>query len=152
MKKIFAFLLLMISSTGYGQTDVLNRFLAADSLMQSNHFSGAYKILKDIEAKSGTKDTLYPDIIWSYTHSATQLEKSFRDKQQFDSSLYYGMDALRLIAKGKPLFDEQYANREYWMVKNIIVSCFGLGQLENAKKYKVPLTSFFAVSSRLVNT
>lgn len=43
---------------------------------------------------------------------------------------------MKLIEKGKTFFDEKFASREYWMQKNIIVSYFGLGQLDQAEKQK----------------
>jgi hypothetical protein len=136
MKKIFTLLFLTISVFSYGQTEVLKKYMLGDSLMQSNNFTEAYRIFRDIEPKCDKKDTLYNYILWYYTSSATQIEKAFRDKQQFDSSLYYGLEALKLIEKGKPYFDERFASRESFMTKNVVVSYFGLGQLENAKKCK----------------
>lgn len=67
------------------------------------------------------------------------IEKSHRDNQRFDSSLHYGLETLRLIGKGKPYFDQDFLKREYFMTKNIVVSYFGLGQLDNAQKYKEKL-------------
>ena len=136
MRKFLTLLVLTVSVACYGQSDQLKKYQAANELMKSHDFSGAYKKLKEIESKCDTKDTLYNYILWDCTSSATELEKSFRNVQQFDSSLYYGLEALKLIKKGKPLFDAQFAGREYWMVKNIVVSYFGLVQLKNAKKYK----------------
>ncbi len=135
--KITSFLILLIVTTfSYGQTQILEKYKLADSLFQANNISAAYKIFKEIEPKCDTKDTLYNYILWYYVGAATQLEKGFRDKEKFDSSLHYGLEALKLIEKGKAYFDDNFALREYFMTKNIIVSCFGLGQLENANKYK----------------
>ncbi|MBL7732456.1 MAG: hypothetical protein JNM88_14850 [Chitinophagaceae bacterium] len=108
----------------------------ADSFMQKSDFKSAYNIFREIEPVCDKTDTLYNYILWYYTGSATQIEKVFRDGEQFDSSLHYGLEALKIIAKAKPYFDEKFASREYFMTKNIVVSYFGLGQLDNAKKYK----------------
>lgn len=136
MNRLIIILLLTVSKLTYGQTDILNNYQTADSLMQINDFKSAYNIFKGIEPKCDKKDTIYNYILWHYTSSATQIEKNFRDNQQFDSSLFYGLETLKLIEKAKPYFDEKFASREYFMTKNIVVSYFGLGQLDNAKRYK----------------
>lgn len=136
MNRIIIILLLTFSKFSYGQADLLKKYQSADSLFQNNDFKGAYNIFKDIELKCDKNDTIYNYILWYYTSSATQIEKNYRDNQQFDSSLYYGLGALKLIEKAKPYFDETFATREFFMIKNVVVSYFGLGQLDSAKKYK----------------
>lgn len=136
MKKQLTILLLTISAVTFGQTEILKKYQTADSLMQKNEFKAAYNIFKDIEPKCNSTDTIYSYILWYYTSATTQIEKAFRENQQFDSSLVYALEALKLIEKGKPLFDEKFASREYFMTKNIVVSYFGLGQIENAIQYK----------------
>jgi len=136
MKRLITILLVICTNFSFGQTDVLKEYQMADSFMQKDDFKSAYNIFKNIEPKCDKKDTIYNYILWYYTSSATQIEKAYRDNQQFDSSLYYGLETLKLIEKGKPYFDETFASREYFMTKNIVVSYFGLGQLDNAKKYK----------------
>lgn len=136
MKIQLTILLLTLSTVTFGQTEILKKYQTADSLMQKNDIKTAYKIFEDIEPRCNSTDTIYNYILWYYTSAATQIEKGFRDNQQFDSSLFYGLETLKLIEKGKPLFDEKFASRTYFMTKNIVVSYFGLGQLENAKIYK----------------
>ncbi len=136
MNKLFLFILLIVSNICFGQTEIIKKYQTADSLLQGNDFKSAYSIFKDIEPKCDKKDTIYNYILWYYTSSATQIEKAYRDNQQFDSSLYFGLETLKLIEKGKPYFDETFASREFFMTKNVVVSYFGLGQLDNAKKYK----------------
>lgn len=136
MYRLITILLLAVSNLSFGQTEVLKKYKIADSLFQNDDFKAAYNLFMEIEPICDKKDTIYNYILWYYTNSATQIEKSFRDNQQFDSSLYYGLAALKLIDKSKPYFDETFAGREYFMTKNVVVSYFGLGQLDNAKKYK----------------
>jgi hypothetical protein len=139
MNKNFTILLLLVSITVFGQTGMMKNYQLAYSLMQKDSFAAAYRIYKTIEPLCDTKDTLYRYILWYYTSSVTQLEKNFREHQQFDSSLFYGLEALKLIEKGKPIFDKKFEVREFWMTKNIVVSYFGLEQYENAEKYKAIL-------------
>lgn len=136
MKKTLTIILLSITTFAFGQTDILNKYQTADSLIQANNYLEAYNILKEIEVKCDKKDTLYNYILWYYVGATSELEKQHRTSEKFDKSLQYGLEALKLIEKGKSYFDEKFAAREYWMQKNIVVSYFGLGQIDNAIKHK----------------
>lgn len=136
MKGIFSILLLTIATVAFSQSEIRVRYTEADNLMQAGNFKKAYQLFRELESRCDKTDTLYSYILWYYTGAATQIEKDFRDKELFDSSLVYGLEALQLIQKAPPYFDEKFAAREYWMTKNIVVSYFGLGQLDNAQKYK----------------
>lgn len=143
MKKLITLLAITLSNFCFGQAEVLTKYQTGERFFQNNDFKSAYSLLKEIEPRVDKNDTLYSYILWYYTNAATQIEKAFRDNQQFDSSLYYGLEALTLVQKSKPYFDEQFAAREFFMIKNIVVSYFGLGQLDNAKKYKDILYSAY---------
>ena len=119
MNRLITLLLLSISSFSFGQTEVFKKYQMADTFMQSNNFKAAYNIFKDLETKCDKKDTLYSYILWGYASSATQIEKTYRNDQQFDSSLFYGLEALKIIEQVKPYFDEKFASREYFMTKNV---------------------------------
>lgn len=136
MKNTLTFLLLTISVITFGQTEILKKYYTADSLLQVNNFKEAYNLLKEIEPKCDKNDTLYSYILWSYVGVTTTLEKQYRISEKFEKSLQFELEALSLIEKGKAYFDDKFASREYWMQKNIVVSLFGLGQLENAQKHK----------------
>jgi hypothetical protein len=136
MKKILTILLLTISTITFGQTEILKKYQTAESLLKADNFSDAYNILKEIEPICDTKDTLYSYILWYYVGITTELERQNRANEKFDKSLQYGLETLQLIDKGKSYFDDKFAIREFFITKNIVVSYFGLGQLENAKKYK----------------
>jgi tetratricopeptide (TPR) repeat protein len=140
MKKTLTFILLTLTTFAFGQsTEIPTKFHTADSLLKAKNYSEAYKILKEIEPKCDKKDTLYGYILWYYVGVTSELESQYRMTEQFETSLKYGLEALKLIEKGKSRFDEKFASREFWMNKNIIVSYFGLGQFDQAKKYKEAL-------------
>ncbi len=136
MKKHFTILFLTISTLTFGQTEIYSKYKTADSLLQTDNFLEAYKILKEIEPECDKNDTLYNYILWYYIGTISELERQNRMTEQFEISLKLGLEALELIKKGKSRFEEKFAEREYWMNKNIIVSYFGLGQFDNAKKYR----------------
>jgi hypothetical protein len=139
MKIILAFLLMTSSASVFGQTDIYKKYQKADSLLQAENLNKAYNLLKEIEIECDKNDTLYDYILWYYVGVSTAIENDFRDKEMFDSSLQYGLATLKLIERSAPYFDEKFGARKYWMTKNIIVSYFGLGQIDNAKKYKTIL-------------
>jgi len=136
MKKILTILLLTISTVTFGQTEISRKYQTADSLFQSDNYLEAYKLFKEIEPKCDKKDTLYSYILWYYVVATSELEMQNRMSEKFDQSLQYGLEALKLIENGKKYFDTKFALREFWMHKNIIVSCFGLRKLDNAQKHK----------------
>ena len=136
MKKYLIILLLSISAVAFGQTEVLKKIQAADSLIQTDNFLDAYKILKEIEPNCNEKDTIYNYILWYHIALTSELERKSRMAEQFETSLKYGLEALELIEKGKKHFGKELIAKEYWMIKNIIVSYFGLEQFDKAKTYR----------------
>jgi hypothetical protein len=136
MKNSLTLLLFIISTVALGQTEILKKYQTADSLLQANKVLESYNILKEIEPKCDKKDTLYNYILWYYVGTTSELESQSRNTENFEASLQYGLEALELIENGKTFFDETFASREYWMRKNLIVSYFGLGQIDNAIKQK----------------
>jgi hypothetical protein len=136
MKIILTFILLTATTFAFGQAEILTKYNTADSLLRIDQYLEAYKILKEIEPKCNKKDTLYDNILWYYVSATSQLEYQNRMNEEFEISLKYELEALELIEKGKSRFDEKFASREFWMHKNIIVSYFGLGQLDKAQKHK----------------
>jgi len=136
MKKLLLLVSLFLTTFLYGQNDILSKLNTADSLLKSGNALEAYNILKEIEPKCDTKDTLYDYILLYFEGAIEELEYQHRMKEDFETSLKYGLEALELIKKGESRFNKKYADIAYWMEKNIIVSYFGLGQLDEAKKHK----------------
>ena len=137
MKRIILFFtLLTVTSFTFSQTNVREKYLIADSLLKSNNTNGAYNLYKELKSQISTKDTLYNNVVWYYVAATTLLEKEYRWKEDFANSLKFGIEALGLIQDNKKRFDSKFAEREQWMIKNIVVSYFGLGQIDEAKKYK----------------
>jgi hypothetical protein len=135
MKKTLTILFLTISTVTFGQTDISKKYQTADSLLQTKNLPEAYTILKEIESQCNNQDTLYNYILWFYVGVTSELEKRSRMSEKFDESLQFGLEALGLIEKGKSYFDQEFAIREYWMHKNIVVSYFGLGQIDKAQEH-----------------
>ena len=132
----FLFLLFCMPVLAHSQTDYMKEYIIADSLIQNNKMEEAYPILKQLEQQVPQTDTLYSYILWYQTEITTYLESINRMSENFESSRKYGLEALELIRKGKDIFDDAFAMREAFMIKNIVVSNFGLGKYDDAKQYK----------------
>lgn len=132
----FLFLLFCVPVFAHSQTDYMKEYIIADSLIQNNKMEEAYPILKQLEQQVPQTDTLYSYILWYQTEITTYLESINRMSENFESSRKYGLEALELIREGKDIFDDAFAMREAFMIKNIIVSNFGLGKYDDAKQYK----------------
>lgn len=134
MKKLL--LLFCIPIFAYGQTNYLQKYIFADSLIQNNKIEEAYLELKQLEQQLSQSDSLYLNVLWYQVQITTVLEQDFRMAQDFEKSLQYGIESRELIRKGKELFGESFAEKEAFMIKNIIVSNFGLKKYSEAQKYK----------------
>lgn len=135
MRKLLL-LLTLIPLISYGQEGFLKEYNYADSLIQSNQIDSGYLKLKELEIKIPDSDTLYDYTLWYLTGIVSHLESISRSSEDFQSSLNYGLEALELIKKGIKRFDSEFAKREPFMIKNVVVSCFGLGDYAKGQVYK----------------
>lgn len=134
MRKLLL-LLTLIPLISYGQENFLKEYSYADSLIQSNQIDSGYLKLKELETKIPDSDTLYDYTLWYLTGIVTHLESISRSSEDFQSSLDYGLEALELIRKGMKRFDSEFAKREPFMIKNVVVSYFGLGDYAKGQEY-----------------
>lgn len=133
-----------MTSVCFGQTEIINiQYQKADSLYRAKNNIEAYKILKEIEIQCDKEDTLYNYILWYYNATTTLLEKEERGKENWTNAIEYGLESVKLIEKGQKYFDDEFQERKYWMYKNLIVSYFGLNQLDKAKSYQKKLYSAY---------
>ena len=136
MKKIKIAILLLIPIIGFGQNDHLIEYHKAEKLIQANDIDSAFVKFKELEKSIPKNDTLYEYALWYKVGTATHLQEINRFQENFDKSLEYAKEALDGIEKGVEIFDEEFAKRKYFMIKNIIVSYYGLGNFEEGKKWK----------------
>jgi hypothetical protein len=138
MKSTF-YLLLIIPFIGYCQKSYLSDYQKANILLQTGNIDSAYIKFKKLEGQLDKNDTLYRPSLWYYTVTLTELEKENRMNEKFAESLKYGIEALSAIERGTKLFDTTFVKRKYFMMKNIVVSNFGLGKFDEGKKWKEKL-------------
>lgn len=136
MKTINFLLLLLIPVFGSSQNDYLSIYQKAESHLQTNEIDSAFLIFKELERSLPKNDTLYDYALWYKVATATYLQENYRHQEKFEESLEYAKEALEGIEKGIEIFDEEFAKRKYFMIKNIIVANFGLGNFEEGKKWK----------------
>lgn len=130
------FFLLLTTAFSFGQNLSIEKYQKAEDLLKANEILSAYKIFKELNSQVSKTDTLYNYVTWYYEATTSHLESENRLKEKYQTSLKYGLEALNIIQSNKEYFNQSFAEKEPWMVKNIIVSYFGLGQIDDAKKYK----------------
>jgi hypothetical protein len=148
MIRVSSLLLLLTTSTvAFGQVTSIAKYSTADRLLKLNDINGAYNLFKELKAEIEPSDTLYEYVVWYYVATATDLEKESRIREDFTSSLNFGLEAFKAIDENKHLFDDSFAQKEPWAIKNIIVSYFGLGQSDRARKYRDKLYEGYNLKS-----
>ncbi|OOV19231.1 hypothetical protein [Flavobacterium sp. LM4] len=139
IKKLTFLAIIILSFCVNAQKSLISDFQKADILLKTNNIDSAYFKFKILEQTIPKTDTLYKYSLWYYTLTTSQLEYENRLNEKFDKSLKLGIEALAAIEKGIPLFDAEFAKRKYFMIKNIVVSNFGLGDFNEGKKWKEKL-------------
>ncbi|MFV0537521.1 MAG: hypothetical protein ACK5M3_09125 [Dysgonomonas sp.] len=135
MRRIL-FFLFCIPIFAYSQTDIIKEYAVADSLIRNDKIEEAYPMLKQLEQQVSSADTLYNYIMWYQIQIATHLENRYRMAEDFELSRKYGLEALGLIEKGTKIFHGSFGDREAFMIKNLVVSNFGLKRYGEAQQYK----------------
>lgn len=136
MKKINFLILLLIPIIGFSQNDFLDEYKKAENLLQTNQIDSAYVKFKELEKSLKKYDTLYEYSLWYKVATATHLQEINRYQEKFEKSLEFAMEALDGIEKGIEIFDEDFSKRKFFMIKNIVVANYGLGDFEEGKKWK----------------
>ena len=136
MKKLALILVVFATLNLYGQESLINKYQKADSLFQIDKNVAAFNLFKQLEKEVSKEDSLYDYVLWKFTTASFILEEKHRMAEEWELALEYGNEALSLIDKGIPRFNKDFAARKYWMIKNVIVSNFGLGNFVEVKKLR----------------
>ena len=136
MNKIIIILLFSVSAVTLGQMNNTMKFQSAEFLYEKGDFKTAYHLLKDFKSDVDEEDPLYINIVLLTASSLFKLEQESRLKGEYHEALDYAFESLDVIEEGKELELENFAAREFWMHKNIVVSYFGQGEIDDANDYK----------------
>lgn len=139
MNKLNIWILILIPIIGFGQGDLLSEYEKAEILLQTNQIDSAYLKFNDLEKSLTKNDTLYEYALWYKVMTASHLEEVNRLNENFEQSLEFGLNALDGIEKGKEIYDDEFAKREFFMIKNITVSHYGLNKFAEGKKWKAKI-------------
>ncbi|MFK7747967.1 MAG: hypothetical protein AB8B65_06240 [Kordia sp.] len=136
MKKATFLILVLIPILGFSQKNFIDEYKIAEKLLQSAQIDSAYVKFNALEKSVPKNDTIYQYALWYKVATATHLQEVNRYKQKYQQSLEFAEQALDGIEKGIEMFDENFAKRKFFMVKNIIVANYGLGNFEEGEKWK----------------
>lgn len=139
MKQIILLIGLLLPIIGLGQNEYIEAYEEAENLLQANEIEAAFFKFKELEKNLPENDTLYNYALWFKVATAEYLEELNRFEEKFEKSLEFGLEALDGIEKGIGIFYENFASSKYFMIKNIIVSYYGLENFEEGKKWKQKL-------------
>ena len=139
MKKLLTVILTVISGVIFGQEDNLEKYSIADSLYMSGNIDSALIKFSELEDTLDKQDTLYVYSLWYYGNCLAIKEEINRNIENWNESLKYGLEFLKVIDKATGYFDDEYYNQKYWMYKNITLAYFGLSKHEEAKPYQEKL-------------
>ncbi len=139
MNKLVYLIITCLPFICFGQSNQTTKYEMGLDFFTNSEFDSSYVFFKGLESSIDESDTLYEYALWYYIMSTSQLESKNRSAENFDQSLAYGLEALKGIEKGKKIFDGEFAEREYFMLKNIMVSQYGLGNYKKGKKLKAKM-------------
>lgn len=137
--KIKSIFLLIIPFFSFSQTDYLSSYKKALDLSAVGKVDSAYFILKELKTNVPKTDTLYNYVLGNKIIVLTKMEKQSQMAENFRKSLDYGLEAWNEFQKEKEYLNNDFKNREYYILKNILVSYMGLGNFKEAKKWKAQL-------------
>ncbi|MDD2984048.1 MAG: hypothetical protein PHQ74_11750 [Crocinitomicaceae bacterium] len=139
MKNVLVFFLLLTPFLIFSQNDNLTQYQKAVDYNTINQPDSAYHLFRKLENHILKSDSLYPFLLTNKVLSIIELEKESRLSEKFQESLDYGLEALKAFQELKGRVSEELVKKEYLIIKNVIISSFGLGDFEGAKEWKALL-------------
>jgi hypothetical protein len=139
MKNLLISFLILAPFIIFSQNDNLTQFQKAINFNSINKPDSAYHLFKKLETHVLKSDSLYPFLLSNKVLSIIELEKESRLSENFQQSLDYGLEALKAFQVVKGEMSQEVLKKEYVIIKNVIISCFGVGDFENAKKWRALL-------------
>ncbi|MGB3453288.1 MAG: hypothetical protein WBA59_05640 [Moheibacter sp.] len=134
---LLTFFVFLISSNVFSQTEnIAAQYAEAMDLLEQDRLEESFDLFKKVYPEREKTDTLKNYISWYYIGIGTELEHQNRMNQDYQKALNLAIDMQKAIQDNKDDFDEEFAEREAWMIKNIIVSYDGLNEFDEAEKYK----------------
>ena len=107
-----------------------------ESLLQNGHFDQAYVFSKEKCEALKPSDSAYLDAVAIFFQVATYYEQHLRMLEDFNKGLEVNRELLDLIHKYKKSFNQEFANQEYFIYRNLVVCYTGLGKYSDAQKYR----------------
>lgn len=140
--KSLLFLILLIPFLSFSQNDNLIQYQKALDYSAIGKPDSAYVVIKSLEKHILKSDSLYVFVLESKISALMELEKEARRTENFQKSLEYGLEAWESIQKGRTILQAEVVRNEYVLTKNLVVSYFGSGNIEQGMEWKELLYQF----------
>jgi len=123
--------------------DVLQRYQKASRFYSQNELDQAYLVFNDLEKDIKINDEQYINFLYNYAETLISLEKTYYKASDWEKSIYYGNEALRIIDKGKRKFCSTYNLKGLQIHKDLMLSNLRINQIEVAKKHQNELVKAY---------
>lgn len=140
--KSLLFLILFIPFLSFSQNDNLIQYQKALDYSAIGKPDSAYVVIKRLEKHILKSDSLHVFVLESKISALMELEKEARRTESFQKSLEYGLEAWESIQKGRAILQAEVVRNEYVLTKNLVVSYFGSGNIEQGLEWKAKLYQF----------
>lgn len=140
--KLLSFLTLLIPFLSFSQNDNLTQYQKVLTYTATEKPDSAYQLIKKLERHVLKSDSLYPFVLESKIIALMELEKEARRTANFEKSLEYGLETMQSFQLGKTFLKADILKNEYLMTKNLVVSYFGSGNIEQGLEWKEKLYRF----------
>lgn len=138
-RKLFVVLISFLPFLSFSQNENLAQFQKAKEYNNLNQPDSAYLLFKKLESHVLKSDSLYPFLLANKVFAIIELEKQARAAANFHLSLDYGLEAIKAFKEMKGKMNTQLQEKEYIVVKNLVVSSFGLGDFDKGMEWKAIL-------------
>lgn len=128
-----------LTNAAYAQDHAV-RFAQAGKHFTRGELKEALAIVKQLDESGELDGELKKDVRWARLGALSALAKQARNKVQWAAAHEYTKQSIEILDKSDQDFDgpflQQLNDRKCFAWKNMVVTCYGLNELEEAQRYK----------------
>ena len=138
--------LTLFVAPGFAQSNA-DKFEQGRVLFAEGKHAEALKLIQELDQVEDLEESLKEDVRWAHVSTLRALAKSSFRKEAWEDSQQWTKQILDLLEKSADEFSDSFVNelatRRPWTIKDMIVACHGLDQMEEAKKYTEQLYDLY---------